>query len=534
MGARKWIALLVAIALLLTGCSEWNLEQLLGDIGAQIATPFSNMVYTRPDMHALDNACNICCESAKTETDVSVLLDKIWDFYGLYNSFYTNYNLANIHYFQDMTDLYWDEEYHFCARNAGSVEAALESLLYTLSACPLKNELEQSESFGEGFFDSYVGDILWDETFTDLMQQEAALEEKYDSLYTQAQADIAYSDEFFDGYGKQMGQIYVQLVALRQKIATYCGYEDYPSFAYDFYYYRDYTPAESSLYFAQIQEELVPLYQQIERRRMDYGQTFCSPAETFTYLQRSAEAMGGTVRNAFTLLETAQLYDLTYSDKKYDGSFELYLPGYGVPYVFVNPTVTCQDKLTFAHEFGHFCHDYVAHGVVSSVDVAEIFSQAMEYLSLCYADASQALTQTKLLDCLRIFVEQTAYASFEQQVYQLKGAQLTLENVYALYEQIGAEFGFSVWNWDYRDFVLIGHFFTEPLYLVSYVVSNDAALQIYQLELQNKGAGLALFEQELSTDKVFFLEFIQAASLKSPFVTGRIEEIKKILENSLL
>ena len=35
-----------------------------------------------------------------------------------------------------------------------------------------------------------------------------------------------------------------------------------------------------------------------------------------------------------------------------------------------------------------------------------------------------------------------------------------------------------------RDFVVIGHFYTDPMYIISYVVSNDAAFQLYQMELE--------------------------------------------------
>ena len=70
-----------------------------------------------------------------------------------------------------MTDTYWESEYSYCLQNSGSVEAMLEEMLYALAACPLKDELVIDPTFGEGFFDSYVGQTLWDETFLALMDQ---------------------------------------------------------------------------------------------------------------------------------------------------------------------------------------------------------------------------------------------------------------------------------------------------------------------------------------------------------------------------
>ena len=530
----RWIALVLALVMLVTGCSGMSFEELVGELGAQMVTPFAEMQYTRPDMARMEAALEDCCDLAKDAADKDALMKKVWEVYNLYNTFYTQYNLASIYYFQDMTDAQWESEYNYCAQNAGSAEAMLEEMFYTLAACPLKDALEEDPAFGEGFFDAYTGESIWDETFLELMDREAALEEKYYDLCTQAQAVEYYSDAYFTQYGTQMGEVFVDLVELRQDIAEYAGYEDYPSFAYDFYHYRDYTPQQAEDYLQEICTELVPLYRQVESRggAANAG-NLCTQTEAFTYAQSCAQAMGGAVHNAFRLMDEAELYDLTYSEKKFDGSFEVYLTDYYAPYVFVNPSATQQDKLTFVHEFGHFCNDYASGGSLAGVDVAEVFSQGLEYLSLCYGDEAGAMEEMKMVDCLRIFVEQAAYAMFEYQVYQLEDEELTAANVYALYDEIGTQFGFDSWDWDSRDFVMISHFYTDPMYIISYVVSNDAAFQLYQMEQEKTGTGLALYEEQLTTEQTYFLAFLEEAGLESPFAAGRVAEVRKTLENVL-
>ena len=105
--------------------------------------------------------------------------------------------------------------------------------------------------------------------------------------------------------------------------------------------------------------------------------------------------------------------------------------------------------------------------------------------------------------------------------------------MYALYEKIGTRFGFDVWGWDCRDFVVIGHFFTDPMYIISYVMSNDAALQLYQMEQKEKGAGLALYEKELATQQMEFLAFLKEAGLESPLAVGRLDKVKQTFEQVL-
>ncbi len=70
-------------------------------------------------------------------------------------------------------------------------------------------------------------------------------------------------------------------------------------------------------------------------------------------------------------------------------------------------------------------------------------------------------------------------------------------------------------GYDRREFVDVTHFYTNPMYVFSYVVSNDAAMQLYQLEQEQRGAGLELYEQNLTTEESYFLAFLDSAGLES-------------------
>jgi oligoendopeptidase F len=209
----------------------------------------------------------------------------------------------------------------------------------------------------------------------------------------------------------------------------------------------------------------------------------------------------------------------------------VYLSGYYQPYVFVSGSGTRYDCLTFAHEFGHFAMDYAAAGTGAGTDVCEIFSQGMEYLSLIYGGAEEDLTRMKLADSLCIYVEQAAYAAFEQQMYRLTGGELTAENLLALYDRVCRDYGFDSADWDPRDLITVPHFYGNPVYIISYVVSNDAAMQLYELELAQPGGGRNVFEENLATEEGWFLAFLDQAGLHSPF--GRVAQVKKLMETYL-
>ncbi len=531
----KILALSLCFCLLLTGCVDLGgyfreLGTLLGVTG----TAFQDMQYIRPQESAMENAVDAVEAAIEEGVDAEQLMERIYAAYEVYYDFYTNYSLANIHYYKDLTDIYWEDEYEYCLGLTAGVDAEIDQMLYTLADCPLKEELEKNEFFGEDFFDAYQGESIYDETFTAMMEQEAALQSRYYELSEEAMAVEYGSEKFHTTYGTQMLALYVDLVALRLEIATYAGYADYASFAYEFYYQRDYTPEQAAAYLEDISRELVGVYQTLGGSSIwKIGSNQSSQQDTFDYVHKTAESLGGTTLVAFEAMQEGGLYDITFSQTKYAASFEVFLPSYSTPYVFVNPGGTVYDQLTFVHEFGHFCNDFASFGSGAGIDVKEFFSQGMEYLSISTVDGRQELEKLKMADSLCIYVEQAAYAWFEQQVYALSKEELTEEKIVELFAQAMKRFGMDIWGIDGRDLVGVHHFYDAPMYVVSYVVSNDAALQLYQLEKQEAGKGTELYQANLATMEWAFLSFVESAGLQSPFAEGRIQSVRKTFEDVL-
>ena len=526
---KRLTALLLTVCLLLTGCG-FSSDFLQSMAGLGYCVPYAEMEYTRPDMDALQDALDTCSDLAQSTDSVDTLMDAVYDFYTEYDSFYTNYVLADLHYSSDLTDAFWEKEYTYCAGQEPAAEAALEQLFCDLAVSPLKDALEADPFWGEGFFDGYDAEPDIDETLLALLEKEAELESSYYEL-DDRYADAGYTLD--DSLFQDMADLLIRLVQVRQQIADHLGYPDYPTLAYDMYYARDYTPAEAAAYMTKLGQALYDPYVSLTASSLwEDTYRYCSEKETFRYVEAAAKAMGGTVADAFAYLDEYDLYDIWYGANKLDTSFETYIWNYYAPFVFMNPYLDQSDKLTFAHEFGHFAADYACDGTFSGTDIAEIHSQAMEYLSLCYGKDTQLLTRYKLADSLCAYMEQSAYALFEQQLYGLRGEALTRENITALYRQVGQQFGFDATDWDPRDYVTVLHFFTDPMYTVSYVVSNDLAMQSYQLELEDPGAGLALYTETLTSQESYILTFARDYGLDSPFSEARLQEVAHLFRNT--
>lgn len=540
---KRWKMRLTALVLILlmlvstmTGCTLEIPPAVRQMISNYITTDYNDMQYVRPDVTELQKALDDV-EVASQQPDFYELEIAMSNFVVLYYDFYTNYFLADINYCADMTDTYWTEEYNFCMDATTEVDAMLDEFFRILAASPHRAVLETDEYYGEGYFDQYDGESIWTEEYTALMEQEADLITQYYDLSAQsAEADY---DEYVEVWAPQMCQVYVDLVLVRQEIAAYNGYDNYLDYAYEENYTRDYTPEQQAEYLAEVREHLVPIFYEIYTEGLSRSVRLRRRDEedTFAYVEEMANNMGGIYLEAFRLMDEKNLYDITISPNKFNSSFEVFLISYNVPYIFLCPEGDDYDLLTFAHEFGHFTNDYASNNSGVSIDVAEIFSQGTEYLSLFYVEDAadtETLEIIKMLDSLGVYVQQSCFADFEQRVYAMDPEDLNVDNVFALFDQVALEYGFDSFGFDARTFVSIPHFFTSPVYVFSYVVSNDAAMQIYQMEQAEPGAGLALMQEHMDTDVEEFLAFVESAGLESPFVEGRLESVAEVFRKVLL
>ena len=528
MRLTRLIALCIAAVFLLTGCFYTKVFDSM--VNAPSDTSFTGMEYTRPDMDAILAAAEAVTQSAQQDTPFLSLAGRLIAFEDLCNDFITNYHLSNIRYSGDLTDTHWEEESHYCQERVPKLEQVQEQVYRAVARSTHREALETDEYYGPDFFDAYDGQLLYDDYFLSLSEQEAALEARYYELCDTADPMAA---DYYDTDAMEMAELYLELVALRQEIADYAGYPSFAHYTYDTYYGRDYTPEEAQRYLQAMGEALVPVFYDLcESGDFGFSPEYCTDSAAFRYVRDAANAMGGTVSEAFAHMDENNLYDIRYSENKYGASFEVFLPSYSQPFIFVSPTLDSSDKLTFAHEFGHFSNDYACGGSYCGIDVAEVHSQGFEYLSLCYMDDTRELTNYKLVDSLFSYLQCAAHALFELQVYQLSPEELTVENVLRIQSSIGAQFGFEWLAWDSRDFVQITHFYTSPMYMISYVVSNDLAMQIYQRELEEPGQGLALYEDILYTNESRIVAFSQEYGLASPFTPGRPQQLAQFFREA--
>ena len=139
-------------------------------------------------------------------------------------------------------------------------------------------------------------------------------------------------------------------------------------------------------------------------------------------------------------------------------------------------------------------------------------------------------------DSVLTFLSQACYAAFESRVYALPDEELTAENFNRIFLECNEEFGMGMPGMEdilAPGWIDIQHFLIAPFYVISYCLSNDVALQIYQAELKD-GSGLAHYNKllHLSVDNSL-LSLLDEAEMVSPFAKGRMAELADFFDAQL-
>ena len=558
----RLLAVVLALVMLLSGCGL-----LFGSRETYVdMVPFDEMPYERPDLDAvLAEADGLIAslEDGMKLRDAKSALDGLFlDFANLR----TMESIATIRSDSDVTDAYYSEEVAFCSDAVITFRGKLEEVFAACAASDLKDGLD--DYFGEGFLDDYGADYVYPERLFELQKQENELVNRYynalaaqrltlggndytlEDLYLADRSGTLPGvtleqaiDQYYDGANAELGGIFVELVKVRHALAAEAGYDRFLDMAYD-QNYRDYTPDAAAAFTEAVQTHLVPLYREAKESGLEdeayYGTPEMDADDSLMTVMDIASSMGGDIGDTADFILEYDLVNAEVSDKKVADSYEIYISDYESPYILAGTIGYAEDILTIAHELGHAVDDFVHYEADDSTDVSETLSQAMEYLTLVHLQDDEvfdAVRDYKLMDVLRLYAEQGSYNAFEERVYALDDADVTLENVNAIALQCARDFSLeSGWgdHYDSRSWVEITHFFQQPLYIISYIAADSLAIQFYEQELAGEGQGLKLYEQAMElAGYTEFMDLADQLGLRDPLSAEQAQATAALIRQQL-
>lgn len=527
---------------------------------------FDGIEYIRPDMEQFRQAVDEAEQALSDGSSLRKVENRLDKCYEAYYDFDTMYALAEIRSYQDVTDEFYAVEYNWCGDSYPLVRQLMEELLYACGASDRARELEE-DYFWEGFAEEYADESqsVYNDALVALMQQESALLAEYRAAVASptiqtGEGEVDYYDyvadkyddeyreallKYYEKYNGELSRIYIDLVNVRRQLAAEMGYDSYEQMQYDYYFYRDYSPESAAGYIADIKEYMVPFYKEVMETDpySSVSYNYLTDRQLMNVLTSAAERVGGDIEEAFRFMHDYGYYDVRLSTTKANLSFQTYLSNYEAPFLFLSPYGDVEDILSLSHEFGHYVDAYVNYNANETIDVSECFSQAMEYLLLSYYgdvlddEAVDNLFRIKMLDTIELYVQQASFAEFESVVYSTDPELLSADMLNELSLRLSIEYGYydgvseEYYAMSWTD---ITHFFEMPFYIITYPVSNDIAMQIYELEQREPGLGLEKYLEILPREYEGLIDTAEAGGLSSPFEPGRIEKVVEDMRQRLI
>lgn len=519
---RKLLSLVLALSLVLTIC-PWAMAADVRETDFFEDQPhtelsFDEIQYEHMDVQPILDAMEEIRGLMADETNAAAVSEKFHAVTDQLMKLMTMYTLANISTYQDVTN-----------------EAVVDELSYTYGIY-----LDAADAFGlliHDLLDTPCGAFLTEELSEDdlayyrdyeaMTEEEKALSSQEQDLVTQYQ--MAYIQEYTVDYEGQtysdatlevslllgsidedtytqlsrqiakdrntdLGAIYMDMIAVRAKIAKIAGYDNYGDYAYAEIYDRDYTQKDIQAFHQAVKDYIVPAYTYISA--LAYYQSGDSALTRTDYSEVSEDMiapyigqMSSELKEALDYMTSHKMYDVTYSDTKQYSGFTTMLYSFGAPFMFNQPGGDLYDFCTMVHELGHYNNYYWEDASWNSssdnIDTAEVHSQGLELLFSHYypeifgasADAARDYLMTNLTSAL---VQGCLFDELQQYVYATRN--VTLQQINQEYCRLAKEYGLidpddertELYGW-----VEIPHTFESPMYYISYAVSAAGAFDFW-------------------------------------------------------
>lgn len=544
---------------------------------------FKDYKYERPELEKLEKEFKKLIsqfEKADTANKQSEIISQITQ---IRNKFETMYTLASIRHSIDTRDSYYEKEQEFMDENSPRYTNVVTEFYKSLIGSTFKKDL--SEIWGEQLFRLANLQIqTFSEEIMDDLVIENKLSTKYDKLVasaaiefegkrrnlsqlrpfmesanreTRKKAYLGYTS-YFESKEDKIGEIYDQLVKVRDKMARKLGYENFIQMGYDRMSRSDYDYKKVENFRDQVLESVVPIVTDIkERQRKRLG------LEELTYYDEPLDFLGGNANpkggpewilnkgikmykelsketgEFFKFMMERDLLDVLSKEGKRSGGYCTVIPDYDSPFIFSNFNGTSGDIDVLTHEAGHAFQTYMSMGhqlpeyKFPTLDACEIHSMSMEFLTWPWMEEffQEGVDKYKfshLSGAISFIPYGVTVDEFQHIVY--KNPELTpkeRKNVWRHLEKKYLPFK----DYSENDFLESGgywmrqgHIFSNPFYYIDYCLAQVCAFQFWRRSLVNREA---TWEDYLNLCKAGgskpFTELVELAGLKDPFQDGTVE-----------
>lgn len=445
---------------------------------------FSQVEYERPDGQGVLDLI----DKAKEQAENDILpFGMIWTLRKIGDAtqeFYSMMTIAQIRNYLDVNDTFYSEEMEYLDTFDARIQNSYNQMFSSIENSRFSSI--QNMIFGEsGAEDLQMSSQASSEEILSLQEQEKKLVAEYYYEYAQAtvstpegevlfssldsEGQSAYYNQFIQKYNQQFGELYLELVSLREQMAQALGYDSYTQVADLDMLRNSYTREDIKTFREDIKQTIAPVYrsylEDFYRRaenRDQPGYVYLlgeqSPVpqgswqETLDQFEQLYQQMSEQTGECYSYLLSHEFIDAEPSQTKANVTFSTLIYSLNTPFLFANMNGSAEDVFSISHEFGHCFAMWQQLKLGSqqegrSMDVSEIHSQAMQMLTLPYYEifyGEDAGTARKYDVYTMVAGILTAAMNdeFQEKIYE--NPQMTVQELNELYKELAMEYGLVV------------------------------------------------------------------------------------------
>lgn len=390
------------------------------------------------------------------------------------------------------------------------------------------------------------------ETYTTTIDgEEYDADDLYQAYYVDGTIDLeSYLEGNHEVYAP-LGNIYLEMIDVRNQIARLNGYDNYAEYAYPEVYNRDYTLEDIAEFRAAVKEYLAPVYHSYSNF-VDYPDQSEMP-EDVAY---DGVGMFDTLFPYFAelsdeLLESAQFtyehkaYDVDPAPNKTGTAYSMMIPLYNMPFYFSNASGSYRDLLTSIHELGHNNNAYWSpndwNDPSTDIDTAEVHSQALELLMIrfypeLFGSQADIVADNTATDILYSVIQGCMFD--ELQVYAYSTPDVTIEMINQKYRQLAEEYG-NVGASDPRPemygWFSIPHNFELPMYYISYATSAAGAFAFWEEAQEDYFGAVDHYLRFTAQSKALgFQDSFLECDMESPLSASYVQKLSETVHENLM
>lgn len=551
---------------------------------------FKDMPYERPDLVTYEKTQNCLLDKIQKETDLTTLKNLIETFKENKSNLDTLFSLCEVRHTINTNDTFYNEEFNFLTENSPitqKIENSFNEILLKHNKRPL---LEKE--YGSYYFKKLeLNYKCFNDKIANLLVLEQKLSDRYDTLIagakisfegktynlsqmakfgqnldreTRKKAAVAV-DNFMASIDDEIGEIYLNLIQVRTKIAHELGLKGGVELGYLRLERLDYDKDKVKNFRQGIVKNIVPIASDIFKKHAkrigikdpkmyDFSLSFkdgnpTPKFDTDVLVQKALEMyseMSEETKEFFNVMLKDELMDLETRPGKMSGGYCTAFPKYKVPFIFANFNKTSDDVNTLTHEAGHAFMYYYASKKIDDPDLifptmeaAEIHSTSMEFFAYPYLNKffledtkkyivshiEDELTFLPYACCVDHF-QHIAYENPSYTITDLKKAWQDLEKIYLPWRDYGeCSFTASGTFW-YKQ----GHIFSSPFYYIDYALAGLCALSFFLADINDHFEAWERYKKlcALGGTKPF-LSLLKEVNLPDPFSLDTISDITKQL-----